>query len=150
MGIQEVENFISTLNRTRTPISRKADLFEIEQLGPFNYKVPTGKLDAKGKPETFKIDGYRGRTIVDAKFTENPDRSLYISTSNAPQFIKDNALRQERDQFRRAKDIIDNPSLPFDALDILVNDSRLVPYFDSLLKEYNIPGQVRVVPTQIQ
>ncbi len=152
LGIPEVESFVSGLTTERTPTFRKANLFEIEQTGELNYVVPTGsgRLNSQGKPESFKIDGYRGRIILDPKYTSNPDISPYILNSKAPQFIKDKTLTQERDQFRRAKDIIDNPSIPFKELEIVVNDSRLIPYFESLLQEFNIPGQVKVVPTQVK
>ena len=113
-----------------------------------NYTVPTGKI-VKGKDETFDIDGYQGRTIVDPKHTRNIPRSPYILDSKAPQFLKDKTLEQERNQFRKTKDIIENPDNPFDRLEVRVNDKAIVPYFESLLEEYDIPGEVKVVPTQV-
>ena len=41
------------------------------------------------------------------------------------------------------------PTLQFDTLEVRVNDKAIVPYFESLLEEYDIPGEVKVVPTQV-
>ncbi|MEM8677642.1 MAG: hypothetical protein AAGF83_27850 [Cyanobacteria bacterium P01_G01_bin.67] len=150
MGIQEVDDFISTIAPRRTPTNSSANLFEIEQTGLLNYRILTGQINDQGRAETFDIDGFRGRTILDTKYIGNPTRSPYINNSQAPQFLKDNVLRQERDQFRRTADIINNPSIPFTQLEVLVNDAQAVEYFESLLEEFNIPGQVRIVPTVVQ
>ena len=44
---------------------------------------------------------------------------------------------------------IENSEIPFKSVEVRVNDKAIVPYFESLLEEYDIPGEVKVVPTQV-
>ena len=116
---------------------------------PSNYIIPTGRLTATGLPEESRLDGFRGRTILDAKFTDNFRSSPYIPSSSIYPPIFQSALTKEREQFEKFKILVDDPSIPFDEVEVLVNDARTAPYFQDLLDEFNLPVRVRVVPTQI-
>lgn len=149
-GIQEVEDFVSGLSTLRTPTANKSGLFEIEQTGILNYRVPTGRTKSDGTLETIDLDGFRGKVILEAKFLRDPARSLRIPTSQAPQFLKDRQVAQDRREFERIETIIKNPNIPFTELEVIVSDSRLVPYFETLLNEFDISVKVIVTPTQIK
>jgi hypothetical protein len=115
---------------------------EVEQTGPLNYRVPAGKT-------TIDIDGYRGTTMLDAKFVEKPAVSPYIPDSGAPAFLRQKILKEQEWEFERYKAAIDDPAVPFNRLDVLTNEPKAVPYFESLMAQYKVPGTVKVVPTKI-
>ncbi len=137
-----VEDFVSSLPTRQTPSNTRADLFEIEQTGPRNFTVPAGD-------ESINIDGFNGTTILEAKFAGNPGRSPFVEDSAIPGFIRDRIVAQQRDEFRRLAAAINDPQNPFTGLEVRTNDPRAVPFFESLINDFNIPGQVRVTPTDI-
>jgi hypothetical protein len=134
-----LEEFRSFNTPSRTP----ANLFEIEQTGPFNFTVLGGgtKVD---------IDGFTGSTILEAKFIGNPNRSPFIEGSNIPDFLRNKIAVDQRDEFFRFGSVIADPAVPFNNLNVLINDQRAAPFFQSLINEFSIPGEVTVVPTQIK
>jgi hypothetical protein len=138
----EVEAYVAGLPRKNTPTVKPSGQFEVEQTGPYNYTVPAGG-------EKIDIDGYGGTTILDAKFVEKPDISPYIHGSNAPDFLRQEVLKDQQSEFKRLAAAIDDPAVPFTRLEILTNDPRAVPYFQGLINQYKIPGTVRVVPTGV-
>ena len=148
-GIQEVEDFISGL---RTPnVDRVTDsgLYQIEQTGLVEYVIPTGRTKPDGSLETIKADGFRGRTLVEVKFLRDPATSPRIAGTSAPDFLRIKALNDDRFEFLRYKALIENANIPFEGLEIILNDDRLVPYIEMLVNEVNIPNtQIKVKPSQ--
>ena len=141
-GLPAPTDFVARLRRIRTPTNTQANLFEIEQTGPFNFTVPGGG-------EQVDIDGFEGATILEAKFINNPSRSPFVEGSDIPDQIREQIIRRERDQFRRLKAVISDPNVPFNRVEIRINDERGVAFFESLLSEFEIPGDVVVVETDI-
>ncbi len=72
----EVEEFVSRFPRKPTPSNSPDDLFEIQHTGEWNYQI-------EGGGTKIFIDGYRYRTILEAKYVNNPDRSPYIPNSKS-------------------------------------------------------------------
>jgi len=138
----EVDRYVGGLYWKVTPTATAADLFEVEQTGLYNYRVVGGGV-------TIDIDGFRGSTILEAKYVGNANRSPYLSGSKAPDFLRDKILRQQEYEFQRFKAVIDDPTVPFSRLDVLTNDAVALPYFRALLNTYNIPGTVLTVPTEV-
>ena len=151
LGIPEVDNFVSNIGFITTPRNNKRDLFEIEQTGPRNYRVPTGGRTPTGGIEESRPDGYRGRTILEAKFTENTNSSPFIegTMTGSAERIGGFIRAGVREEFRKYKILVDSPSVPFNEVEVIVNTDLTVDYFESLLEEFNIPGRVRVAPTQV-
>ncbi|WP_343828854.1 hemagglutinin repeat-containing protein [Massilia aurea] len=137
-----VDSYVSGLYKLETPTGKASGRFEVEQTGPYNYRVPAGNT-------TIDIDGYKGTTMLDAKFVEKPANSPYIENSNVPSFLRDKIRNEQQWEFERYKAAINDPTVPFNRLEVLTNEPRAVPYFQSLMDQFNTPGTVKVVPTQI-
>lgn len=50
------------------------------------------------------------------------------------------------EEFRRYAAIIAAPDTPVVALEVITNDVRAVPFLESLLRSWGIPGEVLVRP----
>ena len=137
-----VDSYVSGLYKLETPTGKASGLFEVEQTGPHNYRVPAGNT-------TIDIDGFNGTTMLDAKFVEKPSVSPYVNDSNVPSFLREKILKEQQWEIQRYKAVIDDPAVPFNRLDVLTNEPKAVPYFKSLMDQYSVPGSVKVVPTQI-
>jgi hypothetical protein len=87
--------------------------------------------------------------IQDAKFVQKPYVSPYVNGSNAPDFVRQIVLEEQQSEFQRLGAAINDPTVPFDSLEVLTNEPRAVPYFQNLIEQYQISGTVRVVPTNI-
>jgi hypothetical protein len=124
-----------------TPNRTAADRYEIEQTGPRNYRFDGGG-------EHVWADGYRGadRAVLDAKHVGKPDSSPFVPDSGIPPPIRDKILTKVEDEFRRYGAVINDPGSTPRSLEVVTNDPRAVPYFESLLEKYGIPGHVVVRP----
>ncbi len=49
-------------------------------------------------------------------------------------------------EFRRYAVVIDDPNTPVVGLNVIVNIEEAVPFFESLLSQFNLPGSVVVIP----
>ena len=83
---------------------------------------------------------------MEAKYIGNPEASPYIPGSTAPQFIRDQIIGQFRDELKRYGDIIADPNNPLTKLDVIINNQGAKEFIESLLREFNIPGQVIIKP----
>jgi hypothetical protein len=92
---------------------------------------------------------YQGATMLDAKFVGKPSASPYVTDSNVPSFLRDKILNEQQSEFLRYKAAIDDPAVPFNRLNVLTNEPKALPYFQSLMDQYKIPGTVKVVPTNV-
>jgi hypothetical protein len=79
--------------------------------------------------------------LLEAKYVGDPGRSPYVPDSSAPPFIREQVLNETEDEFRRYAAVVGDSGTPAKGLEVITNDHRAVPYFQSLQK-YNIPGQV--------
>ncbi len=77
---------------------------------------------------------------------EKPERSPFIPDSNIPPFIRDKIVGEVEDEFRRYAAVLHDSNTPAKGLEVIINDPRAVPFFERLLKKYNIPGSVVVKP----
>jgi len=94
----EADRFVAGLQRFDTPSSTLAGQFEIEQTGPYNYRVPGGGT-------AIDIDGYVSSTVLDAKFIRDPAKSPYVNGSDVPQLIREKVLEQQEYEMQRYKAI---------------------------------------------
>jgi len=114
----------------------------VEQTGPLNYRVVGGgtAIDA---------DGFNGSTLLDAKYVGDPSISPYVDGSKVPAFLRDKILAQQQYEFARYQAVIADPSVPFDSLNVLTNETSAVPYIQRVFDKYQVPGEVKVVPTNV-
>lgn len=73
----------------------------------------------------------------------DPKNSPFINLENR---IQEGIRNQVRDEFARYAAAIRDPASPAIALEVITNESRAVPFFESLLRELGIPGNVVVRP----
>lgn len=134
-----VDEFVAKLPRSSTPTTTAANQYEIERTGAYNYTVSGG--GAK-----FEIDGYRSSTILEAKHVGNAKTSPYVPGSSCPEAVRTKILKEVRDELRRARTIIESRSTPFKNVEIITNSPDAKRFFEGLLKEMRVPGNVRVEP----
>lgn len=132
-----IEEWVSSFPRKNTPTNTPKDLYEIRHTGPENIQV-------SGGGESIWADGIRpsDATLLETKYIGNPERSPFIAGSDAPDFIRDSVVAEVDDEFRRYAAVIHDAQTPVEALEVITNDSRAIPFFEDLLQKYGIPGRV--------
>jgi hypothetical protein len=126
---------------TRPPNTPDKDhaKFQVKYAGPLEryFRAPSG--------EEIWADGVREADcrLLEAKLVSDPDVSPFVSASNRIQGVIQERIRQE---FLRYAAVIRDPGSPAIALEVITNEARAVPFFESLLQELGIPGEVVVRP----
>ncbi|EPG0528674.1 RHS repeat-associated core domain-containing protein [Vibrio harveyi] len=138
-----IDDYVSRLYSKVTPSNRPANLFEIEQTGPRNYRVFGGGT-------SIDIDGYEGTVILEAKFVDKKSRSPFIEDSKIPPFLREKIRKEQAHEFERFKAVLKDSEVPFNKLEVRINEPLAKPYFQSLIEKYKIPGHVKVVRTSIK
>ncbi|NER93992.1 MAG: hypothetical protein F6J86_09150 [Symploca sp. SIO1B1] len=124
------EKWISQFPSRETPQNKAHDLYEIKHTGSNNYLI-------EGGGEQVWADGYRTRdaTVLEAKFTGNPERSPFIDDSNLPSFLKNQIRSRLENEFERYGAVINDANNPMKNLEVITNNPRSKPYFEELLKK---------------
>lgn len=133
----KVDDFVAKLPRKTTPTRTAANQYEIKHTGPYNYTI-------SGGGESFAIDGYRGATILEAKFAGNVKGSPYIPGSSCPPDVREAILDQARDGLKRLRTIIESGQTPFTSVEIITNTPEAKKLFETMLKEERVRGIVRL------
>lgn len=74
------------------------------------------------------------------------ERSPFIPGSKCDDGIRLAIQKGVIEVFERYAAVIKDPDTPAIALEVIVNDGRAVPFFESLLQRFSIPGEVIVRP----
>ena len=136
---EEYKNWFDNLPIKETPINGPEDIYEVIHTGPLNYKVSGGGAD-------YWADGISSSIVLDAKFVINAERSLFIRDSKFPDFLRARAEGRLRDEFERIGKVLHDNGNPLTSLRVITSDARAVPFFEQLMREYDIPGEVVVEP----
>ncbi|HEY0093920.1 MAG TPA: restriction endonuclease fold toxin-2 domain-containing protein [Archangium sp.] len=106
------------------------------------------ELQASGGGEQVWADGARtdSAKVVEVKHVGNADRSPFIPGSKCDEGVRLVIQKGVTDEFGRYAAVIKDPNNPIVALEVIVNDERTVPFFQSLLMQFGIPGEVLVRP----
>jgi hypothetical protein len=106
----------------------------------------TEELLVKGGGEKVWADGARASDahLIDAKYVEKPDTSPFVIGSTCDDAVRQLIRKKEANQFSRYAAVILDPKTPVVGLEVIVNDSRAVSFFEALLREFRIPGRVVV------
>jgi hypothetical protein len=136
-----VENWARSFPRRLTPTYSQRHRFQIRHCGTEEIRVRDGG-------EEIWADGINFQTgqLLEAKFIENPANSPYVSTSSVPPFIRTKAVSDVENEFRRYAAVINDPETPVVGLLVIVNIAEALPFFESLLSQFNLPGSVIVLP----
>ena len=134
-----VENWMKDFPKRATPNYNQRYQFQIRHCGSEEVQVRDGE-------EQIWADGINAQAgqLLEAKFVENPKNSPYVSDSNIPPFIRTKAVNDVENEFRRYAAVINDVNTPVVELQVIVNIEEAVPFFQSLLSKYNIPGSVVV------
>ena len=134
--------FAQWLQRARRRPARTAPAayrYQSQQAGPEEFLV-------EGGGEQIWADGVRmdKAHLVETKFIDTPEKSPFIAESKCNEAIRRWIHQEVIDEFRRYAAIIAAPETPVVALEVVTNDARAVPFFESLLRSLGIPGEVVV------
>lgn len=135
-----VENWAKNFPRRPTPTYSHRHLFQIKHCGDEEIRVKDGG-------EEIWADGLNSSTgeLLEAKFIENSGSSPYISNSRIPPFIRAKAVGDVENEFRCYAAVIDDSKTPVVKLLVIVNIKEAVPFFEGLLRQFNVPGSVVVM-----
>jgi hypothetical protein len=136
-----VENWARNFPRRPTPTYSQRHQFQIRHCGSEEIRVRDGG-------EEIWADGLDFQTgqLLEAKFIENPSSSPYLNSSNVPPFIRTKAVGEVENEFRRYAAVINDPETPVVSLQVIVNIEEAIPFFESLLSQFNLAGSVVVMP----
>jgi hypothetical protein len=113
---------------------RVAGLLEYEIKGADNVKIWADGVDqATGK-------------VIEAKYISNPGASPFVEGSSCYPPVRQKIVEQVTDEFDRYSKIIKDPQTPLIELEVTISDAQAKPFFEKLLKDFDIPGQVVVKP----
>lgn len=109
------------------------------------YAGPEERLVRASSGEEVWADGGRAADcrLLEAKYVGDPSKSPFVSASNP---VHERIRNLVREQFQRYAAIIRDLRSPAVSLEVITNDSRAVPFFEALLKDLGIPGEVVVRP----
>lgn len=104
------------------------------------------ELLVEGGGEAVWADGARSSDahLIEVKFVEKPATSPFVSGSACGDAVRQAIRGKEAYQFSRYASVIQDPATPAVGLEVIVNDSRAVAFFESLMREFKIPGRVVV------
>ena len=105
------------------------------------------ELLVRGGGEEVWADGYRTTDAVlrEVKHVDKPESSPFIEGSRCAAVIREKIRKKELDQFTRYAAVLKDPATPAVELEVLLNDARAVPFFESLMRELGIPGRIVVI-----
>jgi hypothetical protein len=75
----------------------------------------------------------------------NPNRSPYIP-GTVPNFLQQQVDAQQNGEVARYTALINDPNIPVTGLEIITNEPRAVPYFQTFLTAHGTAGHIVVVP----
>jgi hypothetical protein len=136
---ESYDEWFASLKIKDTPKSSREDRFEIKYTGEKNFRLI-------GSSRMFWADGIVEQTILETKLVLNAERSPFVSPSKIPDFVRESIDAKTRSEFDRIALILRDDNNPLTFLRVIVNDDKAIPYFESLLLEFEIPGEVVVRP----
>jgi hypothetical protein len=136
---EEYAAWFASLVVRRTPAATRRGRFEVKHAGGVNYLL-------LGGGRQFWADGIEAQTVLEAKLIVKPEQSPFIFGSRCPDFVRESAEGQVRDEFERIKEILLDDRNPLTSVRIITNEERAIPFFTGLLEEYNLRGAVVVRP----
>jgi hypothetical protein len=135
-----IEEWAKKLPKRATPTYSQRHLFQIKHCGTVEIRVKDGN-------EEIWADGIdlQSGELLEAKYIENFNNSPYISGSRIPPFIRAKAVGDVENEFRRYAAVINDPNTPVVGLRVIVNIKEAIPFFESLLQQFNIPSRIVVM-----
>lgn len=136
---EQYDEWFNSLKRQKTPTGSRNNQFEIKYAGEDNVQV-------FGETKSFWVDGIENETVLEVKFILDAAKSPYIFGSKTPDFIREKILSEVRSEFERISLILKDKSNPLTELRVIINKIQALAFFEMLLNEFKIYGEVVVKP----
>jgi hypothetical protein len=141
VDLKAFTSWLEKLKRRPVPESREAYQYQRRHAGPEEIQVTGGGQHVWA--DGARVDSAR---VVEVKHVGDAGRSPFIPDSKCDEGVRLAIQRGVTDEFERYAAIIKDPNTPVVALEVIINDKRAVPFFESLLMKFGIPGEVLVRP----
>lgn len=121
------------VQQTKSDASR----FQLEHTGEEEFLI-------KGGGKEVWADGHRSSEayLLEVKHVEKPEISPFIPGSSCSDAVRNLIRDKELDQFSRYAAVLKDPTTPAVGLEVILNDARAIPFFESLMKGLGIPGRI--------
>jgi hypothetical protein len=141
VDLEAFKSWLEKVKRRPVPESREAYQYQRKHAGPEELMVSGGGAQVW-------TDGARLETakVVEVKHVGDAGKSPFIAGSTCDEGGRLAIQRGVTDEFERYAAVIKDPNTPIVALEVIINDMRAVPFFESLLTKFGIPGEVLVRP----
>lgn len=140
---QAFESWIRQAQRRKIQGDSPSHNFQADHVGNEEFLV-------RGGGKEVWADGYRTTEafLLEVKHVDKPESSPFIKGSRCGEAVRGMIRDKEFEQFSRYAAILKDPATPVVGLEVILNDARAVPFFESLMRELGIPGRIVVGPGQ--
>lgn len=83
--------------------------------------------------------------LRETKHIKDAATSPFIDGSKCPEPIRAKIRKEVSDEFERYAAILKDPETPAAGLEVITNNAEAASYFASLMRQFDIPGRVRVI-----
>jgi restriction endonuclease fold toxin 2 of polymorphic toxin system len=140
----DLKGFIEWMQKVKrrpVPENREAYQYQRKHTGPEEMLV-------SGGGEQVWADGARmdSARLVEVKHISAADNSPFVPDSKCDDYVRTMIQDEVAEEFSRYAAVINDPRTPAVALEVVLNESKAVPFFESLLQRFGIPGEVLVRP----
>lgn len=141
VNLKAFKGWLDKAPRRPAPERREAYQYQRKHAGQEEMLVSGGgkQIWADGA----RLDSAR---LVEVKHIGSADNSPFISGSKCDDYVRSMIQEEIAEEFSRYASVINDPQTPAVALEVVINDSRAVPFFETLLRQFEIPGKVIVRP----
>jgi hypothetical protein len=141
VDLQAFKAWLGKLKRRSARRGPEAFEYQRKHAGPEEVQV-------SGGGEEVWADGARPQSarLVEVKHVGDAGSSPFIPGSKCDEGVRLVIQKGVTHEFARYAAVINDPNTPVVALEVIVNDARAVPFFESLLMRFGIPGEVLVRP----
>lgn len=141
VDLKAFKSWLEKLKRRPVPENREAYQYQRKHAGPEEIQVSGGGQHVWA--DGARLDSAR---VVEVKHVGDAGKSPFIPGSTCDEGVRLAIQRGVTDEFERYAAVIKDPNTPIVALEVIINDRRAVPFFESLLVKFGMPGEVLVRP----
>ncbi len=141
VNLKDFKSWLDKAKRRPAPERNEAYQYQRKHAGPEEMLVSGGgkQLWADGA----RMDRAR---LVEVKHIGAADNSPFVPASKCDEYVRSMIQEEVAEEFSRYAAVINDPHTPVVALEVVINESRAVAFFESLLQRFGLPGEVIVRP----
>jgi hypothetical protein len=127
----------------RRPVPERSEAYQYQR-----KHAGSEEILASGGGKQVWADGARmdSARLVEVKHIGAADNSPFVPGSKCDDYVRSMIQDEVAEEFSRYAAVINDPRTPAVALEVVVNESRAAPFFETLLRRFEIPGEVLVRP----